>query len=647
MTCNLQSDPDCQAALQASQYAQSTPQAVAALVNSSSMASFFSTYQNNLQGFNGGFDSESGVSFNLAPFLKGLCKAYQLTGAQQWANEIGNRIDQLFAKNDQAVVAAGLQVPDANGNTGSIVPYQACAVPAGFNLNTPHCGWSRWAPSFLSSSCPAARARPEPLADGHIAYHIAAAIKCLKDCGGLDQSRADGWLDKLRQVIEVYDVWWLENHTPQHPSMGPLDGNDNSITFAGAYFDQFDKPLPLNQAAIMLAADLVYQQCRNDRTGAKARAARMMIDINSNYMTQAGGVDQGWYYTMWLNCTETYEDLAHSETTFEFLKAAVDCGVSGALATLTRMTQSLKANAYQGAGNWSWYNNGILSHGTLANTSSGGPWGAGNTVPGCSTTQSFSSGASGGEELHRGVILLTDLPEPLNTACKPERDASMMRWQSGDGFASSAGELMARLCYSTSLCTVEVAQPVSPCIVPPPTLTVPSSGATFTIAELSARSDCTFLDANWTDTGGGGGSVVVTPSTIMAIPGDGTTGGRLDIRFSCNGQIFDCSGPAGAYPLTVSKEDCKTATVCVTGSPLPPAPTCNAQPIGIVREDGDGPICRYPTTLCLRALTHQPVVWKQVKGPPLSFTANANPLKVVIPHRAPGGYSFQPTIRQS
>ena len=142
MTCNQLQDPACASAISANNQTPDSPAEVLQMISSSNMQSWFNTYNNNLQGFNGGFSAESAVSFNLAPFLGALCKAYELTGNQSLITEMENRIDQLFAMNDQAVVASGLQVPDANGNTGSIVPYEACAVPAGFNLNTPYCGWS-------------------------------------------------------------------------------------------------------------------------------------------------------------------------------------------------------------------------------------------------------------------------------------------------------------------------------------------------------------------------------------------------------------------------------------------------------------------------------------------------------------------------
>ena len=467
MICNQLQDPVCAAAIAADNLAPDNSAEILQMINSSNLSSWFNVYQNNLQGFNVNFSAESGVSFNLAPFLKSLCKAYQLTGDASLLTEMENRIDDLFAMNDQAVFASGLQVTDQSGNNPRpIVPYELCAVPAGFNLNAPYCGWSRWAPNWLSGVCPDARARPELLTDGAIICAMMDAIHCMKQCGVLNTTKSAGWLSKIKQILDVWDVQWRENYTPSNPSMGPECTGTVTYSVTGQYIDPFDKPYPLNQQAVFLKADMLYQQCATDRTGAKERARKFIVDWNNHYfITDNAGNDLGWYYASFCNCTESFSDLPHVQISVEFLKAASECGVTGSSATLTRAIESLKDNAYLGGGNWSYYNTGNPAHGTLTNNVASGPWGPGNTVAGCSTTQSFSSGSGGVPQVYRAVLLLSDLPEPLNTDCKTTRDATMTLWTNTDSTVSTGDELNAVFCYLQSLCerdSIVVEPPVTP-----------------------------------------------------------------------------------------------------------------------------------------------------------------------------------------
>ena len=451
MPCNQLQDAACASAIGADSLTPNTSAGVFQLVNSSNMNSWFSVYQNNIQGFNGNADAESGVSFNLAPFLGALCKAYELTGDPLILADMESRIDQIWAMNDQAVVASGVQVPDANGSNGSIVPYEACATPAGFDLNTPYCGWSRWAPNFLSSSCPAARARPELLTDGVILGWMMEAIQCMKDCGALNPTKSAQWFSKIKQILDVWDVEWQEGVTTTNSNMGPLCSGTQQYTVTGQYIDMFGKTYPINQQLAILNADLLYQECTTDRTGAKERAAKIITDINNQYFVTSGGVDQGWYYTLFCNCVETIEDMGHALISLKFMKAATECGVSGSAATLERMLDTVKNNAYQGAGDFAWYVDGNVSHGTLASNVSSGPWGS-TAVGSCSPTQSYSSGSGGSPQLFIGTLILSDLPEPLNTQCKSYRDASMAAWRAADSTVATGEELNAVFCYMQSLC---------------------------------------------------------------------------------------------------------------------------------------------------------------------------------------------------
>lgn len=518
MPCNQLSDAVCASAISGDNLTPDNAAAVSSLINSSNLTSWFNQYQSNLFGFNGNADAESGVSFNLSPFLLALCKAYELTGDQSYVTEMENRIDDLFSKNDEAIVANNVQVPNANGQNGSILPYQSCAVPAGFDLNTAHCGWSRWAPNWLSGTCPAARARPELLTDGLVCTAILSAIKCMKDCGSLNQTKANVWLADVKKIIDVWDVEWKESHVPTNQNMGPDCNGYQSYTVTGQYVDQFDKTYPLNQQAIMLEADLLFQQCSNARTGAKARAAKFIQDINSQYFVSSSGTDEGWLYTLFCNCTERWDDIGHAVITLGFLKSAAGCGATGAAATLQRAMASLKVNAFIGSGASSdlwWYNNGNSAHGSLGSNVASGPWG-GQTVGSCSTIQNYSSGSGGSPQVFRGVQLFSDLPEPLNTNCQVQRMGLMQNWTS-TGNASTGDELLAVLCYMQSLCDVEVVAADPTCTNTTQTIT---PGTTIPAAFLATGGTPGYTLSNFTSTttsltmiSGGSGIVASTDLT--------------------------------------------------------------------------------------------------------------------------------------
>ena len=453
MPCNQLQDAACASAIAADSLSPDNSSQIIQMVNSSFMEDWFEKYRNNLQGYNGNYDSESGITFNLTPFLKAICKAYELTGDTSLVTLLEEKIDNIFSKNDQSLVAENLLVTNAAGVLGPIVPYQECATPAGFDLNNPYCGWSRWAPSELSTSCPEARARPELLTDGGIICGIMDAILCMKECGSLNTAKSETWLNKIKSILDVWDVEWKENYIPTSTSMGPLCNGTETYTVTGQYVDRFDKTYPLNQQAVMIKADMLYQKCRSDRTGALDRARRLIIDWNDHYFTvDNNGNDTGWYYTSYCNaCREQYEDLGHSQISLEFLKFAGACGVSGADTTLKRALDSLKANAMISNSDMWWYNNADPSHGTLANNTDKGPW-IGTTAALCDPAFDYSSGSGGQPQLYRGVLLFSDLPEPMHTDCQNERQGLMQAWTSTDSVVGTGDELSAVFCYMQSLC---------------------------------------------------------------------------------------------------------------------------------------------------------------------------------------------------
>lgn len=200
--------------------------------------------------------------------------------------------DEIPVPDKRTVMSPG----DTEPVFGAILDYQEGACPQGFILHGVHPGWSRWAPAILSWNERYARARPEPLTDGIIAYYLLEGIKILQLKNAVSQPKLDGWSSRIKRVIAVYDTQWKEGHNPQNASMGPTTGNDFRLHFHGQYYDVYDKNYPLNQQAIVLVADLLYQSMFADRTGAIQRAEKIIRDINEKYIVEVGGVDVGWYY---------------------------------------------------------------------------------------------------------------------------------------------------------------------------------------------------------------------------------------------------------------------------------------------------------------------------------------------------------------
>ena len=110
-----------------------------------------------------------------------------------------------------------------------------------------------------------------------------------------------------------------------------------------------------------------------------------------------------------------------------------------------------------------WYNTGSIepSHGTLANNVASGPW-IGPTAGACDPNTNYSSGSGGQPQLYRGVLLFSDLPEPLNTTCKPERDGLMQAWTSTDTSVGTGDELNAMFCYMQTFCERDDKEPEPP-----------------------------------------------------------------------------------------------------------------------------------------------------------------------------------------
>lgn len=457
MPCNLLQNQTCLQALQndGTNLTPATEAEVATVFSQAGLANSFSQICSNITNFGqpctgtvaqSQTSSSSDVSFVLAPFVMALSKSVKL--APSMAGELENRIADLFAKNDEALVANGFQMPDLTGTVGPIVPYNALATPQGYNNNVTHKGWSRVAWPFFNASDSqqqSARARIELLTDGMIISAITEGICCLKECGLGNSVQQDEWLTCIKTIIEAHEGGWVQNASI---AIDPaITGTTTNIIGSG-FVDGFGNIIPVNQQAIFLDAMVRYEQCSGDTScDAKGKAAAFVSTVNAHQFYTVGGVDQGFYYSLKANVSEVAEDYGHSAITTRSLKAMVECGVTGASALLTRLTDALMNNSYQGNGQFAWYSDGNTQHGTTPSVNSGLiNWGA----MGSNTSFNGGSGANGNVEFYNAWIW-TELPSSISNQYSTQINSALDAYIATDG-TGNHNNALARMCLAMNAC---------------------------------------------------------------------------------------------------------------------------------------------------------------------------------------------------
>ena len=579
MACNLFNDPICSQILSspAAPLSPSTLAELQQLFSSGGLNNNFTQICNNIQNFGTDCDNSvtvseislaSEVSFNLAVWLRALSKAVKFDSAM--AGELENRIDQVWSKNDEALAAAGFTMPDMDGVIGPIVPYNSNAVPPSYDINTPHCGWSRWAqPGLLDPSEPAnrsARARIEVLTDGLIISAMLAAIQCLKECATTNQAKIDGWLNKIKCVIDAHIPACVidGNLTPIDPD---ISGTSETVTGTGI-IDVFGNIIPMNQQAIFIEALLRYEECSGDMSyNARDKAARFNVTINENQFYQVGGVDRGWYYNLKPNSQEVPEDFGHSAITFQYLKYAAQIGVYGARDLLNRMLDSLIDNSYQNNGYFAWYNDGNTGHGSTQGVFGGfidwGPMGSNTTFTGSTGTGAGTSNVS-----YYHAWLLSELPPEANVTHNSEISAALNAFV-GDNPSGNANVTLAKMCLSMDNCG-EVATSYSSLVDPNPYNTTCVDCASISVngvlASYQAGNLIQFTINNYNEqvTVKTGGQSVAT----LVANANGTYSFQLPVG---------CS-PNSIYSFVIERAGCVTctlfATTCSGGTNIGTDPTC-------------------------------------------------------------------------
>lgn len=395
--------------------------------------------------------SASNISFILAFHIQSLARAVRLSAT--FAQQLIDRIDEIWTKTDAAIDAAGFQMPNKVGTVGSIYPYNTFALPRGASQPSgPLKLWSRDGRSFFSGGggiYDTVRARPEPLTCGQIISAMMEGIQALDECNVLP-SQATTWLADIKAVIAFYQGGFVINGSiPIDPA---ATGTDTTVT-GSAYLDVFNNVIPINQTLILLDAMMRYQAYTGDTTyDAFSKAEEIIKTVNERQFYNDGTSDKGFYYNLKRNLVEIAEDLPHAATTFRGLKTAVQNNVNGASFVLDRYTAVMTANAKQGATHeYSFYNSGVSGHGTTRNVLSTGTvnWGpmAGN--------QSFTGGSGGNGNMSFVLPwIFASLPPAIKTTYQSFIDGAMAEYVA-QGEKNSHQWLNARMMATFEVCNVD------------------------------------------------------------------------------------------------------------------------------------------------------------------------------------------------
>ena len=469
MACNLLQDAACLAALSNNPKTPTNLQEINQVFSGVGMAGNFAAICSNMTNFGftdcdgpvqaGNLSNASEVTFVLANYISALSKAVKLDPAM--STELINRVDEIWAMNDESLIAGGIQVPDLSGTMGPLVPYNSLTVPSNYDVNVPHKGWSRYAPPFLNPTDPSqqtARARIESLTDGYILSTIMEAVCCLDECGTLGAAKRNQWLADARTVIETHMGYFREDFFLNiDPS---ISGSPQTVSITG-FIDAFGNIIPMNQQMIMFDSIVRYERCSGDtQFDIRPKVTKFLQTVDAYQFYPNSANPTGFYYSLKENPFEVPEDYGHTAITVRSLKAFAEYAISGTNSLTNKIISVLANNSYQGGGEFAWYNDGNTGHGTTANVTGQSPnllinWGpmgsnAFNTSDGTATGTILGSGATGDQRSYHPFIW-AELPDNILSANSTVASAALASF-TNTGVINGSYTALATMCLAMEQC---------------------------------------------------------------------------------------------------------------------------------------------------------------------------------------------------